>query len=156
MEQNLSPADRATPDLAVQLGPLRLKNPVMSASGTFGYGEEYSNFFDLKRLGAVVAKGISLAPRAGNPPPRLVETASGMINAIGLENVGVESFVSLKLPYLRKQGVPVIVNILGETFEEYAELAARLNEAPGVAAIEINVSCPNVKAEAWFSGPFRR
>jgi dihydroorotate dehydrogenase (NAD+) catalytic subunit len=145
MEQNISPADDASPDLAVQLGPLRLKNPVMSASGTFGYGEEYSSFLDLKRLGAIVVKGISLEPRAGNPPPRLAETASGMINAIGLENVGVEMFLSVKLPFLRELGIPVIVNILGETVEEYAELAARLSEAPGVAGIEINVSCPNVK-----------
>ncbi len=117
----------------------------MSASGTFGYGKEYSSFFDLERLGAIVVKGISLAPRAGNPPPRLVETPSGMINAIGLENVGVEKFLSAKLPYLRDLGVPVIVNILGETVEEYAELAARLNGAPGIAGIEINISCPNVK-----------
>jgi dihydroorotate dehydrogenase (NAD+) catalytic subunit len=124
----------------------------MSASGTFGYGEEFSRFFDLKRLGAIVAKGISLAPRAGNPPPRLVETASGMINAIGLENVGVDKFVSLKLPFLRGHGVPVIVNILGETFEEYTELAARLNDAEGVSAIEINVSCPNVKAGGMVFG----
>jgi dihydroorotate dehydrogenase (NAD+) catalytic subunit len=145
MEQNLSPADGASPDLAVQLGPLRLKNPVMSASGTFGYGEEYSSFFDLRRLGAIVVKGISLEPRAGNPPPRLVETAAGMINAIGLENVGVERFLTVKLPFLRDLGVAVIVNILGHTIEEYAELAARLNGAPGVAAIEINVSCPNVR-----------
>ncbi len=144
MEQNSGPAD-ASPDLAVQLGPLRLKNPVMSASGTFGYGEEYSNFFDLRRLGAIVVKGISLEPRAGNPPPRLVETPAGMINAIGLENVGVERFLSVKLPFLRDLGIPVIVNIFGSTIEEYGELAARLNGAPGIAAIEINVSCPNVK-----------
>ncbi len=144
MEQNNGPAD-ASPDLAVQLGPLRLKNPVMTASGTFGYGEEYSDFFDLRRLGAVVVKGISCKPRAGNPPPRLVETPAGMINAIGLENVGVERFLSIKLPFLRDLGVPAIVNIFGNTMEEYAELAARLDGAPGIAAIEINVSCPNVK-----------
>jgi dihydroorotate dehydrogenase (NAD+) catalytic subunit len=144
MEQNNGPAD-ASPDLAVQLGPLLLKNPVMTASGTFGYGEEYSDFFDLRRLGAVVVKGISLRPRAGNPPPRLVETPAGMINAIGLENVGVERFLSIKLPFLRDLGVPAIVNIFGNTIEEYAELAARLDGAPGIAAIEINVSCPNVK-----------
>ena len=144
MEQNLSPAD-ASPGLAVQLGPLRLKNPVMSASGTFGYGQEYSSFFDLRRLGAIVVKGISLEPRAGNPPPRLVETSAGMINAIGLENVGAERFLSVKLPFLRDLDVPVIVNIFGNTIEEYAELAARLDGAPGIAALEINVSCPNVK-----------
>lgn len=144
MEQNPSPAD-TSPDLAVQLGPLRLKNPVMSASGTFGYGEEYSSFFDLSRLGAIVVKGISLKPRAGNPPPRLVETSAGMINAIGLENVGAERFLSVKLPFLHNLGVPVIVNIFGNTIEEYGELAARLDGAPGIAALEINVSCPNVK-----------
>lgn len=144
MEQNLSPAD-ASPGLAVQLGPLRLKNPVMSASGTFGYGQEYSSFFDLRRLGAIVVKGISLEPRAGNPPPRLVETSAGMINAIGLENVGAEKFLSVKLPFLLDLDIPVIVNIFGNTIEEYAELAARLDGAPGIAALEINVSCPNVK-----------
>ena len=144
MEQNHGPAD-VSPDLAVQLGPLRLKNPVMTASGTFGYGEEYSDFFDLRRLGAVVVKGISLNPRAGNPPPRLVETPSGMINSIGLENVGAERFLSVKLPFLRELGVPAIVNIFGNTVEEYGELAARLDSASGIAAIEINVSCPNVK-----------
>jgi len=144
MEQNSGPAD-APPGLAVQLGPLRLKNPVMTASGTFGYGEEYSDFFDLRRLGAIVVKGISLNPRAGNPPPRLVETPAGMINAIGLENVGAERFLSVKLPFLRDLGVPAIVNIFGNTVEEYGELAARLDGAPGIAALEINVSCPNVK-----------
>ncbi len=133
------------PNLAVQLGPLRLKNPVMSASGTFGYGKEYSSFLDLRALGAVVVKGISLKPRAGNPPPRIVETAGGMMNAIGLENVGVEKFLEAKLPFLRELGVPVIVNIFGNTLEEYRELAARLSGAEGVCAIEINVSCPNVK-----------
>jgi dihydroorotate dehydrogenase (NAD+) catalytic subunit len=117
----------------------------MSASGTFGYGEEYASFLDLRRLGAVVVKGISLEPRAGNPPPRIVETPGGMMNAIGLENVGVEKFLSVKLPFLRKLDVPVIVNIFGNTVEEYARLAARLDGAEGIAAIEINVSCPNVK-----------
>ncbi len=144
MEQNPVTAN-GSPDLAVELGPLRLKNPVMSASGTFGYGEEYSNFVDLRRLGAVVVKGISLEPRAGNPPPRIVETPGGMMNAIGLENVGVEQFLSLKLPYLRELSVPVIVNIFGNTVDEYGRLAARLDGTPGIAAIEINVSCPNVK-----------
>ncbi len=144
MEQKPGTAN-GSPDLGVQLGPLRLKNPVMTASGTFGYGGEYSSFFDLRRLGAVVVKGISLAPRAGNPPPRIVETPAGMMNAIGLENVGVDKFLSQKLPFLRDLGVPVIVNIFGNTVDEYAELAARLGEAPGLSAIEINVSCPNVK-----------
>lgn len=138
-------ATNGSPDLSVHLGPLRLKNPVMVASGTFGYGEEYADFIDLSRLGAVVVKGISLKPRAGNPPPRLVETPAGMINAIGLENVGLEKFLEVKLPYLRDQGVPVIVNIFGNLLEEYSELASRLDGVPGIAALEINISCPNVK-----------
>jgi len=117
----------------------------MVASGTFGYGEEYADFLELGQLGAVVVKGISLRPRPGNPPPRLVETPSGMINAIGLENVGIAIFLTEKLPYLRAQQVPVIVNILGNTVEEYAELASRLDGVDGIAALEINISCPNVK-----------
>ena len=133
------------PDLSVQLGPLRLQNPVLVASGTFGYGAEYSDFVDPRRLGAVVVKGISLQPRAGNPPPRLVETPAGMINAIGLENVGVDAFLTEKLPWLRDQDVPVVVNIFGNTLEEYREVAARLDGVPGVSALEINISCPNVK-----------
>ena len=144
MDQTTAPSGTA-PDLSVQLGPLRLRNPVMVASGTFGYGEEYADFVDLPQLGAVVVKGLSLAPRPGNPPPRLAETAAGMINAIGLENVGVQAFLQSKLPYLVNLRVPVIVNIFGNTIEEYAELAARLNDAPGLAALEINISCPNVK-----------
>jgi dihydroorotate dehydrogenase (NAD+) catalytic subunit len=133
------------PDLSVQLGPLRLQNPVLVASGTFGYGDEYRDFVDPRRLGAVVVKGISLQPRAGNPPPRLVETPAGMINAIGLENVGVDAFLTEKLPWLRDQDVPVVVNIFGNTLEEYREVATRLDGAPGVTALEINISCPNVK-----------
>lgn len=151
MESNSGPADTA-PDLSVQLGPLRLRNPVITASGTFGYGEEYEGLADLERLGAIVVKGISLEPRAGNPPPRLVETPAGLINAIGLENVGSEKFISAKLPYLRRLDVPVIVNIFGNTIEEYAELAARLDQAPGLAALEINVSCPNVKKGGMIFG----
>jgi dihydroorotate dehydrogenase (NAD+) catalytic subunit len=124
----------------------------MVASGTFGYGEEYADFLDLTALGAVVVKGISLAPRAGNPPPRLVETPAGMINAIGLENVGVDVFLQSKLPYLRDRQVPVIVNIFGNLLEEYAELAARLEGVPGIAALEINISCPNVKSGGMIFG----
>ena len=142
-ETTVSPG--TAPDLSVQLGPLRLRNPVLVASGTFGYGAEYSDFVDPRRLGAVVVKGISLQPRAGNPPPRLVETPAGMINAIGLENVGVDAFLAEKLPWLRAQDVPVVVNIFGNTLEEYQEVAARLDGAPGVTALEINISCPNVK-----------
>ncbi len=144
MESNPDPTV-AAPNLSVQLGPLHLKNPVMTASGTFGYGEEYASLTDLGRLGALVVKGISLEPRAGNPPPRIVETPAGMINAIGLENVGVEVFLRAKLPYLRGLEVPVIANIFGNTIEEYAGLAERLDGVPGLSALEINVSCPNVK-----------
>jgi dihydroorotate dehydrogenase (NAD+) catalytic subunit len=144
MEQNTYTAD-AAPDLSVQLGPLRLRNPVMVASGTFGYGREYADFCNPARLGAVVAKGISLRPRPGNPPPRLVETPAGLINSIGLENVGVEAFLKTKLPYLKEQKVPVIVNVFGNALEEYSELAARLDGVEGIAALEINISCPNVK-----------
>ncbi|MGD9505772.1 MAG: dihydroorotate dehydrogenase [Syntrophobacteraceae bacterium] len=144
MAKDANPSD-AAPDLSVQLGPLRLRNPVMTASGTFGYGSEYADFIDFSRLGAVIVKGVSLLPRPGNPPPRLVETPSGLINAIGLENVGVDSFLRYKLPYLYERDAPVVVNIFGNTIEEYAELASRLDGAPGLCALEINISCPNVK-----------
>ncbi|MBA3015023.1 MAG: dihydroorotate dehydrogenase [Proteobacteria bacterium] len=134
-----------TPDLSLNIGSLRLPNPVMTASGTFGYGKEFESFVDLGSVGAVVVKGISLLPRPGNPPPRIVETACGMLNAIGLENVGVERFVSEKLPYLRTKGCRVIVNVLGDSIEEYCQLASRLNGVEGVNGIELNISCPNVK-----------
>ncbi|MFH2122880.1 MAG: dihydroorotate dehydrogenase [Pseudomonadota bacterium] len=132
-------------DLRVSIGNLELQNPVMTASGTFGYAREFESFVNLQRLGALVVKGISLEPRTGNPPPRIFETASGMLNAIGLENVGLDRFVREKMPYLFPLGVPVIVNILGDSVEEYRQLAERLAEVPGVAAIEVNISCPNVK-----------
>ncbi len=108
-----------------------MKNPVMTASGTFGYGQEYAPYSDLKKLGALVTKGISLEPMAGNPPPRICETASGMLNAIGLQNVGVEAFLRDKLPYLRDLGIPIIVNVLGHSLEEYVEVARRLDGQPG-------------------------
>lgn len=117
----------------------------MTASGTFGYGREFASLVDLDRLGAIIVKGISLLPRPGNPPPRIIETSCGMLNAIGLENVGVERFITEKLPYLQKFSTPVIVNILGDSLDDYANLAARLNDVDGVAAIEVNISCPNVK-----------
>jgi dihydroorotate dehydrogenase (NAD+) catalytic subunit len=132
-------------DLRVSIGKLELQNPVMTASGTFGYAREFESYVNLQRLGAVVVKGISLEPRAGNAPPRIFETACGMLNAIGLENVGVDRFISEKMPYLSALGVPVIVNILGDSVEEYRQLAERLADTPGVAAIEVNISCPNVK-----------
>lgn len=134
-------------DLSVKIGSLKLKNPVMVASGTFGYGEEFhESFYDVSRLGAVVTKGISLEVRAGNPMPRVVETASGMLNAIGLANVGVEAFIREKVPFLKNAGATVIANILGRSVEEYVEVARKLDSEPGVHAIEINISCPNVRA----------
>lgn len=133
------------PDLRVKIGSLELANPVMTASGTFGYAREFEKLMNLHRLGAVIVKGISLSPRPGNPPPRIVETACGMLNAIGLQNVGVERFIAEKMPYLNGLSIPVIVNILGGTIEEYRQISERLSGVPGVAAIEVNISCPNVK-----------
>lgn len=133
-------------NLSVKIGNLNLRNPVMTASGTFGYGEEYAEFIDLGRLGAIVVKGLSLLPKEGNPPPRIVETASGMLNAIGLQNIGVERFIAEKLPFLRTFAVPVIVNFFGDSLEEYAAAAARLSEVEGIHALEMNISCPNKQA----------
>lgn len=131
-------------NLSVRIGRLELKNPVMTASGTFGYGREYAEFFDLSLLGAVVVKGISLKPMQGNPPPRICETPSGMMNAIGLQNVGLEIFLREKLPYLRNFMTRIVVNVLGNSMDEYAEICGRL-AGEDVDAIELNVSCPNVK-----------
>src|SRR5210317_124688 len=133
------------PDVKISIGSLRLRNPVMTASGTFGYGEEYGSLVNLHRLGAIIVKGISLLPRQGTPPPRIAETACGMLNAIGLENVGLESFLSEKIPFLQGINTPLIVNILGDTVQDYQQLAARLDEEEKVAALEVNISCPNVK-----------
>jgi len=130
---------------AVEIGKIRMRNPVMTASGTFGFGQELADLVNLNRVGAIVVKGTSLEPWKGNPYPRTVETPAGMLNAIGLQNDGIDSFLSEKLPFLRRFDVPVIVNVVGQTVEEYAEVARRLNDADGVAGIEINVSCPNVK-----------
>lgn len=131
--------------MGVNIGGLALKNPVMTASGTFGYGEEYSDYLDLNRLGAVIVKGLSLEPREGNSPPRIIETASGMLNAVGLQNVGVRAFINDKLPWLRRTDSSIVTNIFGETIEDYVKVAEILNDAEGVAAIEVNISCPNVK-----------
>jgi dihydroorotate dehydrogenase (NAD+) catalytic subunit len=133
------------PDLSVNLGGIRMKNPVMVASGTFGYGPEYARLIDLNRLGAIVVKGICLHPTRGNSPPRTVEVASGLINAIGLPGPGVDGFVSEYMPFLRRHEAPVIVNIWGKTVEEYAEVAARFDAVPGIAGLEVNLSCPNIK-----------
>jgi dihydroorotate dehydrogenase (NAD+) catalytic subunit len=131
-------------DLSVQLGTLKLKNPVLTASGTFGYGLEYDDYFEVSKLGGICCKGLSLLPREGNPPPRIRETAGGMLNAIGLANVGVEAFCADKLPLLRARNATVIANIFATSVEDFAALAGRLNEEQGVAALEVNISCPNV------------
>jgi dihydroorotate dehydrogenase (NAD+) catalytic subunit len=134
----------SAPDLSIAIGKLTLKNPVLTASGTFGYGLEYDDFFDVASLGGICTKGLSLLPRAGNPPDRICETAAGMLNAIGLANVGVEAFCRDKLPTLRKRGVTVVANIFATTVEDFVELARRLDREEGVGAVELNVSCPNV------------
>ncbi len=134
-----------TPDLSVRIGGLTLKNPVISASGTFGYGLEFAPFYDISRLGAIVVKGLSLAPTAGNPPGRIVETPAGMLNAIGLQNIGVERFVADVVPRLEGAGAVYVANIYGKTVEEYEQVAERLSAVPSLAAIEVNASCPNVK-----------
>ncbi len=137
--------DFVTPDLNVDIGKIRLKNPVMTASGTFGYASEFENLIDLNQLGAIIVKGLSLKPSKGNPPPRIVETPCGMLNAIGLENVGIDIFVKEKLPFLKKLSAPLFVNIYGKSADEYAELAARIDDTEGISGIEVNISCPNVK-----------
>lgn len=133
------------PVLKVTIGALELQNPVMPAAGTFGYGEEYAPLIDLSQLGAIVTKGISLAPQHGNPPPRIWETQGGMLNSIGLHNVGFEIFAQEKLPFLRQCGTPIIVNFFGHTSHEYVEVAQKLSALEGVAALEANLSCPNIK-----------
>ena len=133
------------PDLSVKIGSMELKNPVLTASGTFGYGREFSSLIDLDLLGGIVVKGVSLKPREGNPPPRIVETPCGMLNAIGLANVGLESFLEKKLPWLQGLNTAVIVNIYGHTVEEYGAVAAGLSGVKGISAIEVNISCPNVE-----------
>jgi dihydroorotate dehydrogenase (NAD+) catalytic subunit len=138
-------------NLSVNIGRLKLKNPVMTASGTFGYGEEYAEFVDLNVLGAIVVKGISLKPMEGNPSSRICETPCGMLNAIGLQNVGLKKFLKEKLPYLRKFDTRVIVNVFGNTINEYVKLSKALDNA-GVDAIELNVSCPNVKKGGMIFG----
>ncbi len=134
------------PDLAVSFAGIRFKNPVIAASGTFGYGIEFEDIVSLDRLGGFVVKGLSKEPMPGNPPPRIFETAAGMLNAIGLQNMGVRAFVKEKLPLLaKKKNIVVIANVFGHTWEEYEEVIEVLNEAEGLAAYELNVSCPNTK-----------
>ena len=137
------------PNLTVNIGKLKLKNPVMVASGTFGYAKEFQDFLDLKKLGAIVTKTITLKPRQGNPAPRTCETPAGMLNSVGLENPGIEKFIQEKLPILKKTGVPIIVSIASEKDPgEFVALAKRLDKIEAVAAIELNISCPNIKPQA--------
>src|SRR3990172_5703473 len=134
----------ATPRLSVDVGAgLVLRNPVIAASGTIGYGVEFAGVVNLSALGAIVVKGLSLEPSSGHPAPRLIETAAGMMNAIGLQNIGVRAFLETKLPALRAHGTPVVANCWGNVPEEFAEVAARLSDAEGIAAIEVNISSPN-------------
>ncbi|MCX7724092.1 MAG: dihydroorotate dehydrogenase [Thermodesulfovibrio sp.] len=135
------------PSLEVKIGSLSFKNPVLTASGTFGYGLEYSQFIDLNLLGGIVVKGLSLKPKHGNPPPRIYETPCGMINSIGLQNIGFEAFKKEKLPFLKKFNTNIIVNFFGENLDEYIEIATLLDETEGVHALEMNVSCPNKDSE---------
>ena len=139
----VSTTDRV--DLRVQVGALNLSNPIITASGTFGYGLEFAHLLDLNQLGGLVTKGISLEPMEGAPAPRLCETPSGMLNAVGLQNVGVQAFLADKLPLLRKYNTRIIVNVFGYCLEDYIEVIRRLEDAEGIAAYELNVSCPNVK-----------
>ena len=134
-------------DLQVDLNGLKLSNPVMTASGTFGYAAEYKDLVDLNGLGAIIVKGLSLNPSTGNPEPRVVETPCGMLNAVGLENVGLKAFVDAKLPFLCTLKPPVLVNIYGKTMEDYETLASELNRISGNAGVEVNITCPNVPCQ---------
>jgi dihydroorotate dehydrogenase (NAD+) catalytic subunit len=134
----------ASPDLSVDIGGLRIKNPVIAASGTFGYGTELITFYDPALLGAIIVKGLSLRPIPGNPPPRTAETPCGLLNSIGLANIGIDAFIDKKLPSLDTIRTPIITNIYGRTIEEYGELAKRIEKVDRISAIEINISCPNV------------
>lgn len=138
-------ADHFKTDLSLELAGLRLRNPVMVASGTFGYGPEYADVVDLNRLGAIVVKGISRDPWKGNRTPRIHEVPGGLLNAIGLQNPGAEGFITTYLPFLRKHDVPLVVNIWGRTVEDYVRVAERLSSEPGIHALEVNISCPNIK-----------
>ena len=136
---------KGKPDLSVEVAGVRFSNPVLTASGTFGYGEEYDALIDLSRLGGIVTKSVTLEPREGNPPPRTVETPAGMLNAIGLANVGVDRFIKEKLRFLRRQNTRIIVNVAGRSVDEYVRVVKRLNRCKGIDMLEINISCPNVK-----------
>jgi dihydroorotate dehydrogenase (NAD+) catalytic subunit len=132
-------------DLTVKIGKMTLKNPVIVSSGTFGFGEEFEDFFDLNHLGAIISKGISLKPMVGNPPPRIFETEGGIINSIGLQNPGFKAFIKNKLPYYRNLKTHLIINFFGKSQREYIELARRFDSVPGISGLEMNISCPNIK-----------
>jgi len=140
------------PDLTVKIGKLILKNPVIVSSGTFGFGEEFEDFFDLNQLGAIIPKGISLTPMVGNPPPRLFETEGGILNSIGLQNPGSQAFIKNKLPYYRSLKTHLIINFFGNTQKEYIELARRFDQVPAISALEMNISCPNIKRDGIVFG----
>ncbi|MDP7238388.1 MAG: dihydroorotate dehydrogenase, partial [Candidatus Latescibacteria bacterium] len=144
------------PDLTVRIGKLHLENPVLVASGTFGYGSEYGHFVDISRLGGIVTKTLTPEPWPGNPPPRAAETAAGMLNSIGLQNVGVEAFIREKMPYLRTLDTAIIVNVGGGPLEEFVYVTERLADCEGIDALEINMSCPNVSGGLDFSTDPRR
>lgn len=135
-------------DISVDVGGLKLKNPVVTASGTFGYGLEFEKYVDLNLIGGISVKGLSVKPKQGNPTPRIVETPSGMLNAIGLQNIGIDAFVKDKMPLLRKYDTAIIANFFGDSVDEYVEAAKRLSDVEGIAALEMNISCPN-KQEGW-------
>jgi dihydroorotate dehydrogenase (NAD+) catalytic subunit len=135
-------------NLSVNIAGIELKNPVMTASGTFGYGEEYSKYINLNKLGAIIVKGLSLTPREGNPPPRIVETSAGMLNSIGLQNIGIDSFIKEKLPFIKKYDTKIIVNFFGDSINEYCEVVKRIDSVDGIHGLEMNISCPN-KKEGW-------
>src|SRR5215510_3781172 len=143
-------------DLSVELAGIRLSNPVIAASGTFGYGEEFERFADLRRIGGICVKGTSAQPMEGNPPPRLFPTSSGMLNSIGLENVGVDAFIRDKMPFLRHAGCAVFVNVFGFDEGEYSEVIDKLNGCDGIAAYELNISCPNTKHAGMVFGQNRQ
>lgn len=132
-------------NLLVDIAGIQFENPVLTASGTFGYGLEYTEFIDLNRLGGIIVKGLSISPSKGNPPPRIIETASGMLNAIGLQNIGVEAFLKEKLPFLKRYNTKIIANFYGENQEQYVRVAEKLNNVSGIAGLEMNISCPNVE-----------
>jgi dihydroorotate dehydrogenase (NAD+) catalytic subunit len=133
------------PNLSVTIGKIKLKNPVIVSSGTFGFGEEFEDFFDLNHLGAIISKGISLKPMVGNPPPRIFETEGGILNSIGLQNPGFQEFTKNKLPYYQKLKTHLVINFFGNTQKEYVELARRFDSVPGISGLEMNISCPNIK-----------